>query len=85
MEKDFNSMNNTYSPYMGFNQYDPLSMENDNYDIPPMFNPTSQYEQAYLYYRSLNEQLSYKIKCKEYENLCNKDNQTSKTPNRRIE
>ena len=38
----------------------------------PMFNPMMQYEQAYIYYRYLCMQMDYKIKCKEYEKLCNK-------------
>ncbi len=38
----------------------------------PMFNPMAQYEQAYSYYRYLCMQMDYKIKCKEYEKLCNK-------------
>ena len=37
----------------------------------PMFNPMAQYEQAYAYYRYLCMQMDYKIKCKEYEKLCN--------------
>ena len=37
----------------------------------PMFNPVMQYEQAYSYYKYLCIQMDYKIKCKEYENLCN--------------
>lgn len=41
---------------------------------PPMLNPMMQYEQAYMYYRYLAMQLEYKIKCKEYEKLCGKDN-----------
>ena len=36
----------------------------------PMFNPMAQYEQAYSYYRYLCMQMDYKIKCKEYEKLC---------------
>ena len=39
-----------------------------------MFNPITQYEQAYMYYRYLTQQLEYKIKCKEYEKLCNTTN-----------
>lgn len=35
------------------------------------FNPLAQYEQGYMYYKFLTQQLEYKIKCKEYENLCN--------------
>lgn len=40
----------------------------------PMFNPMMQYEQAYCYYRSLCMQMDYKIKCKEYEKMCNNTN-----------
>ena len=36
-----------------------------------MFNPMVQYEQAYMYYRYMTQQLEYKIKCKEYDRLCN--------------
>lgn len=51
-----------------------------NYDIgcdpvmgdPGMFNPVMQYEQAYMYYKYLSMQLEYKIKCKEYEQICDK-------------
>ena len=42
-----------------------------------MFNPISQYEQAYTYYKYLCMQMDYKIKCKEYENLC-QNNRESK-------
>ena len=65
---DFNSFN-----FNGFPQFD-LNADND-----PMFNPIIQYEQAYMYYRYLSKQMEYKIKCKEYENLCNNRN------NRKIE
>lgn len=37
-----------------------------------MFNPVMQYEQSYMYYRYLTQALEYKIKCKEYEKLCSK-------------
>ena len=36
----------------------------------PMFNPVAQYEQAYSYYKYLCMQMDYKIKCKEYEKMC---------------
>jgi hypothetical protein len=42
---------------------------NDAYK-DPFFNPMMQYEQAFSYYRYLCMQMDYKIKCKEYENLC---------------
>lgn len=58
--------------------YDP-SM-NDIYK-DPMFNPMMQYEQAYMYYRYLSMQMDYKIKCKEYEKICDKQEKA----NRRIE
>ena len=45
----------------------------------PMFNPMVQYEQAYVYYKYLCMQMDYKIKCKEYEKMCNNKN-TEKKP-----
>lgn len=59
------NMENNFSPYMNFDiGTDPLLGEN------PMFNPIMQYEQTYMYYRCLCQQMDYKIKCKEYEKLC---------------
>ena len=53
-----------YSPYgMGYENMD--EMYNN-----PMFNPLMQYEQAYMYYRYMTQNLEYKIKLKEYEKLC---------------
>ena len=40
-----------------------------------------QYEQAYSYYRYLCMQMDYKIKCKEYEKMCENNNRQ----NRKIE
>ena len=57
-----------YSPYENF---DPLAQD-------ATFNPMAQYEQAYMYYRYLTQMLEYKIKCKEYEKLCGKENRTEK-------
>lgn len=37
----------------------------------PMFNPVMQYEQGYMYYRYLTQAIEYKIKCKEYDKICN--------------
>ena len=49
----------------------------------PMFNPMAQYEQGYMYYRFLTQQLEYKIKCKEFEKLCNNvDNKENRTERR---
>ena len=63
-----------------------------NYDIgfdtiigdPNMFNPWMQYEQAYMYYRYMTQQIEYKIKCKEYEKLTS-SNDNSRTSSRKIE
>lgn len=66
MEKDFNDTSNTFNPYS--NMQTGFDM-NDIYK-DPMFNPIAQYEQAYSYYKYLCMQMDYKIKCKEYENLC---------------
>ena len=63
MEK--NEPNFNFPPYMNYDMgADPILGEN------PMFNPVIQYEQAYMYYRYLTQQIEYKIKCKEYEKLC---------------
>ena len=47
------------------------NMQDFNGYDDPMFNPMAQYEQAYAYYRYLCMQMDYRIKCKEYEKLCN--------------
>lgn len=51
----------------------------------PMFNPIMQYEQAYCYYKYLCMQMDYKIKCKEYEKICNNSTTVSDRTNRKIE
>lgn len=51
-----------YSPY---NQFYP------GYEDDGMFNPMSGYEQGYMYYSFLCKQMEYKIKCKEFERICN--------------
>ena len=67
MEKDFNN----YPPFMPFDNAD-INIANDIYK-DPMFNPTMQYEQAFSYYKYLCMQMDYKIKCKEYESICQKE------------
>ena len=57
-----------YSSYPPFNQFE--SPDADLYK-DTMFNPVAQYEQAYTYYKYLSMQMEYKIKCKEYEKMCN--------------
>ncbi len=63
------NMNNFYSfppPYYGYETgFDPFMTDNT------VFNPMMQYEQAYMYYRYMTQQLEYKIKCKEYDKMCN--------------
>lgn len=62
---------------MDFNGYDNMNfdpnMVNDSIYRDPMFNPMVQYEQAYMYYRYMSQQMEYKIKCKEYDKLCGKE------------
>ena len=67
--------NNDYNGYSPFDNmtFNP-NIPNDSMYQDPMFNPMIQYEQAYMYYRYLSQQMEYKIKCKEYDRLClNKD------------
>lgn len=61
--------NSEYSP---FSQFDGLDNGINDMYKDPMFNPIMQYEQAYSYYKYLCMQMDYKIKCKEYEKMCNK-------------
>lgn len=68
MDKNLNDFQSGFSPYS--NTQNGIDM-NDMYK-DPMFNPIMQYEQAYSYYKYLCIQMDYKIKCKEYENLCSK-------------
>jgi hypothetical protein len=62
------------SDFNGFPPYDNMAfnpnMPNDALYQDSIFNPIAQYEQAYMYYRYLTQQMDYKIKCKEYDRLC---------------
>lgn len=85
MDKDFNNM----PPFMDFSMFQqmqgcPSADMNDIYR-DPMFNPMAQYEQAYLYYRYMCMQMDYKLKCKEYEKMCNNTNGNSERTQRRVE
>ena len=84
MEKDFN---NTYiPPFADYGMQPPnLGMDMNDLYKDPMFNPMMQYEQAYCYYRYLCMQMDYKIKCKEYEKMCNNSNNITDRNNRKIE
>lgn len=63
MDKDFNYC---YMPPFMDSNIDMNELYKD-----PMLNPIMQYEQAFSYYKYLCMQMDYKIKCKEYERLCN--------------
>ncbi len=67
-----------FSPYMDFGMGN-FQQNNDMNDIykDSMFNPIMQYEQAYCYYKYLCMQMDYKIKCKEYEHMCNNSNNSN--------
>ena len=68
---DMNGFCSFPPPYYGGYEagYDPN-------DTNQMFNPMMQYEQAYMYYRYMTQQLEYKIKCKEYDKICNTSNKS---------
>lgn len=73
MDKDYFNMNGyNVPPYFGYEGIDP-NMAQNQVDSNGMFNPIVQYEQAYMYYRYLSQQMDYKIKCKEYEKLVNSE------------
>lgn len=61
-----------YNNYNGYTPYPPFDNNVMEQNMPEqnLFNPAMQYEQAYMYYRYLSQQMDYKIKCKEYESLC---------------
>lgn len=85
MDKDFNNI----PPFMDYSMFQqmqgcPSPDMNDIYR-DPMFNPMAQYEQAYCYYRYLCMQMDYKIKCKEYEKMCNTTTGNSERTQRRVD
>lgn len=76
MEKDFN--NSYVPPFTDYGMPPPnIGMDMSDLYKDPMFNPMMQYEQAYCYYRYLCMQMDYKIKCKEYENMCSNNSHLS--------
>ncbi len=83
MEKDFNG----YPPYFMDYNTPPMGMSMDMNELykDPMFNPIMQYEQAYSYYKYLCMQMDYKIKCKEYDKMCNDSNSSVEKRERKIE
>ena len=67
MEKRFDYQNSFNNPY----GYEPAT----DYMQEPMLNPAMQYEQMYMYYKYLTQQMEYKIKCKEFDRLTKPDKQ----------
>ncbi len=78
MERNMDNMNNFY----GMPPFNYDSGFETNINENPMFNPIMQYEQAYMYYKYMTQQIEYKIKCKEYEKMCNYSGKTDSTRNR---
>ena len=64
---------NNYSGYTPYMPYDSTGLDQNPMPDQNLFNPSMQYEQAYMYYRYLSQQMDYKIKCREYENLTRND------------
>ena len=61
---DFNNFSNAGN----FNNPYDNNFDSSMYETP-MINPIMQYEQAYMYYKYLTQQMDYRIKCKEYEKI----------------
>lgn len=79
MDRNVDNMNNFYGmpPYNYDTNFDASMGDN------PMFNPIAQYEQAYMYYRYMTQAMEYKIKCKEYDKLCNVSGKSESSRNGR--
>lgn len=77
---DKNMDYNSFCGY-GYSPYSSASPEGFE-GVYADFNPIAQYEQGYMYYRFLTQQLEYKIKCKEFEKICNSDNKENRTERR---
>ena len=75
---DMNGFCSFPPPYMGYEANVDSNMAENS-----MFNPMIQYEQAYMYYRYMTQQLEYKIKCKEYDRLCNNTSRSDSGKNDR--
>ena len=75
---DKNMDYNNFNGFYGYNPYPPYESIDPSSPEASMFNPIMQYEQGYMYYRYLSQQLDYKIKCKEYEKLSSKDSRTDR-------
>lgn len=58
---------NNFANQGNFNPYE-TNFDSQMYETP-MISPIMQYEQAYMYYKYLTQQMDYRIKCKEFEKL----------------
>ena len=76
---DYNMQSNMVPPNIN-NSMDFNDLYKDH-----MFNPIMKYEQAYSYYRYLCMQMEYKIKCKEYDKMCDNRNNQDLRRDRKIE
>lgn len=72
-----------YNNFYGFG-YSPYSSPEGFEGGYADFNPMAQYEQGYMYYRFLTQQLEYKIKCKEFEKMCNNNDTKENRTERRV-
>ena len=71
--------NNDFNNFFNYGMYPPQYSPYENIDSQDnMFNPLFQYEQGYMYYRYLTQQLDYKIKCKEFEKLTSRDSRNDR-------
>lgn len=71
-----------FNPFENMNTVDPNGF--DMYKDPMMFNPIMQYEQATAYYKYLCMQMDYKIKCKEYEKMCDSRSDSSRKSDKEV-
>ena len=72
-----------FPPYMS-SMYPDMNMDTNNFENT-VFNPMSQYEQGYMYYRYMTQQMDYKIKCKEFDRLCSTNSNSNSKNERKID
>jgi len=66
MEKCNSNYPPNFNPY--YNEQNPMFYGN-GLEAEQMINPVSQYEQMYMYYKYLTQQMEYKLRCIEFDNL----------------
>lgn len=63
---------NFFDPYnFNMQNFNP-PLENGAIPVEPNMNPNAYYEGQCLYYKYLTQMMEYRIKCREYENINNK-------------